>query len=394
MQVLVVIVGFGFGCLLSLGMNWIALARFRPAEAAHWTERARRLYPLRRSAALNIWLIPMLCDLVLLVAFPNEVGFLLALLAGLSAWVGAIVGTYPFDKKVFPQFSFKLWLRWVYGAWVLHFGGVGVMIVGGVVVPSEFGWATVVIGCVVVVSRVALHYGLWLRLARISGLLVPVTDAERLAGIVRGTAEKMQVRYRAIWRLRTPLGYAAALPTTGDLIFSDGMIELQPDEEIAAVCAHELAHLSEPRSTVLARVVGSLSWCPLIFIRPMVHAFDFVGIALLLIPMALLAVYERRLSRRMEVRADAVADKNTAEAGVYARALERLYQMNQMPAVMPGSRQVHPHLYDRLLAAGVTPEYPRPKAPASLFWTSGLMYLILVILLVVFLGRQNMTAYF
>jgi hypothetical protein len=54
-----------------------------------------------------------------------------------------------------------------------------------------------------------------------------------------------------------------------------------------------------------------------------------------------------------------------------------------MPAGMPGKRQVHPHLYDRLLAAGVTPDYPRPKPPTSLHWTTGLMYAVLVILVVV-----------
>ncbi|MBL9172320.1 MAG: hypothetical protein JNL10_02195 [Verrucomicrobiales bacterium] len=28
--------------------------------------------------------------------------------------------------------------------------------------------------------------------------------------------------------------------------------------------------------------------------------------------------------------------------------------------------QTHPHLYDRMLAAGVTPDYPRPEKPSRL----------------------------
>ena len=90
----------------------------------------------------------------------------------------------------------------------------------------------------------------------------------------------------------------------------------------------------------------------------------------------------RRLGRRMEIRADAVALEHQGEAGIYARALGRLYEQNQMPAVMPERRQVHPHLYDRLLAAGVTPDYPRPAAPDSISWNGVMVSVWFGILLV------------
>ena len=36
---------------------------------------------------------------------------------------------------------------------------------------------------------------------------------------------------------------------------------------------------------------------------------------------------------------------------------------------MPGKRQVYPHLYDRMIAAGVTPDYARPKpTPPETSW--------------------------
>jgi Zn-dependent protease with chaperone function len=246
--------------------------------------------------------------------------------------------------------------------------------------PQDFGWQLVLVGGTVIVIQAGLHFGLWIWMLKATGLLVRAKGPEPICDIVWRTSERMQVPYRAIWILRNPLGYAAAFPTTRDLIFSEGLLASHPEGEIAAICAHELAHLSEPRRLVFARVLGAMSLCPLIFIRPMAHAFDFTGIAILLVPMVLAAVFARRLGRKMEVRADAVANQNATEAGVYARALERLYRTNQMPAVMRGKRQIHPHLYDRLLAAGVTPDYPRPKPPATLYWTSGLMYAVVVIL--------------
>ncbi len=382
MPLLAAIAAFCVGGSLAFGMNWIALFRFRSVETAHWTERARRLYPIRKSAALNILLIPVICALIQSMIFPRSEMAWVAGLVGTSAWLGAIAGTYPFDRKIFPEFSFKEWLRLVCGTWVLRFGVIGVLVLGGSIMPEEFGWPLVAIACAVLGFQVALHFGIWLWLAKICRLLVRADNTEPLASIVRRTAERMHVPYRAVWILRSPQGYAAAFPTTGDLIFSEGMIASHPEEETAAICAHELAHLSEPRRTVYARVIGAMSLCPLIFIRPMVHAFDFGGIAMLVVPIAVSTVFVRRLGRTMEVRADAMADKNAMEAGVYARALERLYRTNQMPAVMPGKRQLHPHLYDRLLSAGVTPDYPRPKAPARLYWTTGFMYLVLVVLII------------
>jgi hypothetical protein len=65
----------------------------------------------------------------------------------------------------------------------------------------------------------------------------------------------------------------------------------------------------------------------------------------------------------MEKRADQIAADKQLQEGVYARALEKLYRENQIPAVNVNDRQTHPHLYDRMLAAGITPDYPRPAKP-------------------------------
>jgi hypothetical protein len=69
----------------------------------------------------------------------------------------------------------------------------------------------------------------------------------------------------------------------------------------------------------------------------------------------------RDISRKLEVRADEMAKAQEHDPGTYARALARIYQDNMVPAVTAG-RGTHPHLYDRLVAAGVTPDFPRPAA--------------------------------
>lgn len=72
----------------------------------------------------------------------------------------------------------------------------------------------------------------------------------------------------------------------------------------------------------------------------------------------------RRIGRRMEERADRLARVQEGDSAVvYARALEKIYAANLIPVVLRGKRHVHPHLYDRLVAAGVPPAYPRPAPP-------------------------------
>src|SRR5205814_1241625 len=92
---------FLIALLITLGANGFGLLRCRATEKAHWTERARKLYPMRRSAALNIWLIPVICVLVEWLVFPARRNVWLVLAVAIAGWVGAILGTYPWDKKLF-----------------------------------------------------------------------------------------------------------------------------------------------------------------------------------------------------------------------------------------------------------------------------------------------------
>jgi hypothetical protein len=70
-----------------------------------------------------------------------------------------------------------------------------------------------------------------------------------------------------------------------------------------------------------------------------------------------------RFTHHFEQRADRAESDAIADATAYAKSLTTLHQANLTPAVMPG-KQTHPHLYDRLLAGGVQPDFPRPRPPS------------------------------
>ena len=240
---------------------------------------------------------------------------------------------------------------------------------------------------VVVLVFLWLLWGGGLRVLRWLRLLVPA-DA-RLQGIVADKAGRMNVNVRAVWELKIPLGYAAALPTTRELLFSQRLLELHPDGEIAAICAHELGHLTESKLVLAGRVLTSFTLVPWILLTPSLHAFGLAGLAAIAGLSLLLMALAQRLGRRMETRADRLAAQHQAGDGTYAQALARLYETNQMPAVMPGKRKIHPHLYDRLLAAGVTPDYPRPKPPARPGWSTVLLMVSLGALLGLDLAKPH-----
>ena len=46
-----------------VGTNHLALKAWRKSAGEHWTERARILFPIRRSAGLNVWMVSVNCTL-------------------------------------------------------------------------------------------------------------------------------------------------------------------------------------------------------------------------------------------------------------------------------------------------------------------------------------------
>jgi Zn-dependent protease with chaperone function len=294
----------------------------------------------------------------------------------IAAWLGAVMGTFPFEREIFPRFDFGRWLLHVCSAWALRLGIWFVYIGCALIMPEEFGWPVLAIAGAALLFHLWLLWGLRVKLLCWIRLLRPADD--RLRRIVTETASRMGVRIRGVWTLAGIYAQAYALPTTRELLFSERLLEICDDKEVSAVCAHELGHLTESKTTLCRRVAGTFAFFPFLFIKPAFHADNPFALLLLVIPLLML-LFVKGLSIRMEKRADQVATDAQTDPGVYGRALEKLYRENLIPAANAGNRRTHPHLYDRLLAAGITPDFPKPPPPKRQCWTS---YLLLSGLLV------------
>jgi Zn-dependent protease with chaperone function len=363
-----------FACIA----NWLALIPWRRAKERHWTERARLYYPVRASAQSNLWVLPAVLTMgAVLMEIDDLPHWTLMVLA---TGIGTVVGTIPMDREVCTRIPFKELLRTVSVGWLIRFLMWLVFLGAIALMPNEFNLQGLAILAVFLFLLTLWSWKGWIWTGRKLGFLLP--PPERLQKIVQDTAARMNVPVGEVCLLRSFTAQAFAMSAGRRLLFTDRLLEILSDDEVAAICSHELAHLTEPRSTYFQRHMIWLSFLPWIFLKPMVHTLGFSGFIVLLLFTFLVPIACRQLSHRLEVRADAVAHSNEPDSGVYARALTRLYEDALAPAVNARESATHPHLYDRLLAAGVTPDFPRPEPPARLAWHGRLLSWLLALLAV------------
>lgn len=319
----------------------------------------------------NLMLIPLLVDSLRAVWIGTPAGpwGILAVAAG----AGALLGNYAFDREVFPEQRFKDWVRQATALSLLMLGTWVALIGAAVLMPPAPGLRMALVVGGYLAFHFALQFGLVLRYLRWVGFSHPAGN--RLRQIVQEVTSQAGTRVRATWEMDGSLAQAYAFTTTQELMFSRRLLEICSDEEVKAICAHEVAHLGESPAVLAGRLAGSLSLFPLIFFAPLFHWLGLIGFLLPFVVSVGLIRFSRWLSRRMETRADHLALGQQTSDGVYAQALEKIYRANHLPAVSLNKRQTHPDLYDRMVAAGVTPEYPRPGRPKRMTWV-GWLYIL------------------
>ncbi len=359
LEALLLAPAFGLiAALLAFAMNWVALTGWRRSANQHWTEQARLFHPVRVAAIANTWTIPAALTSGFVLLWPeNPTPWSLVAFA---AALGTTIGTVPMDREVFARIPLKSLWRQAAFTWSLRIGIVLAFLAAMTAMPNDFGWEVAAIFVLTVASYVVwVHSGIiWF--GRATGLFAPATD--RLQKLAEETASKMNIHFREVLIVRISTAQAFALPGSRRLLFTDRLLELCSDEEVAAICAHELAHLGESKAVRLMRFLRSLVFVPLLLLKPLMNSFGAIPVVALTLIMVLVPRLWLKISRKLEARADQIAKVNESESGSYARALEKVYQDGLVPAVMAPRRQTHPNLYDRMLAAGLTPGFPRPAA--------------------------------
>jgi Zn-dependent protease with chaperone function len=339
------------------GWLWARRALSRIPADAHWTERARAVWPVRRAAIFLTMLLPVVATAPLLLGgsvAPIPWGIRLLLVAGAAAAV-CLPAAFAIEDRAVRPYRSRARLRSL-ATWFLV-GGTG-WVAALAYVAVRLGprdpWETVLASVAVALCAGA---PVGRRLAHAVGLVRPagprVTAAAAHASAVAGRPAPRAYEAAIL------SANAFALPIEGAVVVTDGALAALDDEELGALMAHEVHHLGERGALTAVRVVSAV-------LGPVILVVVAGGRVTTELPLLWLAWFgwhflSRRFVRRAEAGADAAAH---AEGAAYARALEALYEWNLVPA---NHRRplTHPHLYDRLVAAGVPPAWPRPAPPVA-----------------------------
>ena len=356
----------------------LAFSRIAPQLSRHWSETARLVAPVR--IALMVGPLVIAVTWMIVVTFGNspfshDTELILIPLADLSALVGAGIIAARFETRLYGrQITLADWLRGWIVLLILFLLPVFIYVHTFSSLPDSMNsQVLLILGCaVLLVILVSLDGSLLL--LRLCRLVRPAS--QRLETIVKQATQRVSIRPRHIYLLRWKMANAVAFQFSQSIAVTETAMDTLDDEQLVTVCAHELAHLGEPRRVAFGRLAGKLAWLPLVAFRPVMGSFGLPGVLAAVLMTLVGTRLLGRLTRAMEVRADRIAQAHETEAGTYARALERLYEVNLLPAVMRPKRLTHPHLYDRLVAAQQIPDYPRPKPPSP--WSTRMVLAIVV----------------
>lgn len=238
---------------------------------------------------------------------------------------------------------------------------------------------------------VGVRYSGHLWLLRLLGALRPAP--QRASAIVDALAADIAP---TVYEFRVGYANAFAFPDRNAVAFTSRIMEICDDDEIRAIAAHEVGHLRDGNMQRLVK----LSWIVvalillLIQLRPAVATWgDSAGLAVLTAALVLLLVLARK-GKRVRVEGERHADAEAArqvDPAIYVRALEKLYRDLLRP-VGKKSWLGHAALYDRMVAAGVSPAYERPqKKPVLLArWRGGCAAVVPVLACVFALFAANL----
>ncbi len=356
---------------LAYALRALLVHRLRPAWAAHWSELARQAWALR--SLLLLALLGLALIAVSQVAFGYEPAT--AIPASISMWPMIVIVVLPlvsvrngFERRIgaLPPTSQTVREAWgvilIFAPGTLLLFGLGVARLG--TTPRGF-W----LGIVISVVYLLFAWFVTVKLARALGLLRPARES--IVNAVTRAAVAMNRPVPESYELVWSRANAAALLKFNWVFFTTRAADALSDAELEAIAAHEIAHLAEPNRVYWLRLLGNLTWLPAAIGILCVTSGNPVGILIAGFGTGIAQAIKNHYTRWLEQRADHGARETVGSS--YATGLETTHRLNLIPAVLKGSS--HPSLYDRMLAAGHPPSFPRPVPPSR-----GLPYLAVIVL--------------
>jgi Zn-dependent protease with chaperone function len=354
-----VVVGF----VTTWVMARLVLTAVRVKPSMHWTEKARRIASVRGVQTWGQFAVPVAIGFMAsmwcgpLARIPARLD---GLVSAVAAFLGAALADASIQNALSRVYTFPPPVQtpkvFVHIAPLAPFFASYALVffVGSLPVV----WAILLVGFAFALLVWAFVGAVPLRVHL--GIMRPA--GPRLVKAVESAASRMGCAAPRAFEMDMRLANAFAFVWGRAMSFTSGALHVLSDDEIECIACHEMAHLRERTRTRVLRMAPYVA----LLLAGSVVPFGLTDTEVswsfsVIVPVVWLLV--RRFTRRLESRADDLAHQYEPEPGAYARALLRLYEASALPAAH-SKHASHPQLYDRLVAAGVSPDFPRPKTPA------------------------------
>jgi hypothetical protein len=339
---------------------WLLRPLRRLPDGAHWSERARLGFPARTRlvswAMTSTLLVGMAWILWLGRLTPIDV----AIAPALATLVATMIAVARVARLVAPERP-RLTLRGLASLLALSWGQMAMLLALALLARDGFGPITWLALVLALGLSLVWAFGLPATAASAVGLFE--APSPEVSALVERSASRLGVRAPRVSVADLPMANAFALVPGERLVLTRAVLGGLSSSALATVVSHELEHFRESPRTRVVRVVSALAVVPVVLVRPVFGVWGTSAVVILalstLTVISLLALVRHQLER-----ADlAEIGVEPTRAADYARVLERIYEINGIPAVMRGVLARRSSLYDRMLTAGATPDFVRPEPP-------------------------------
>ena len=227
-----------------------------PADA-HWSEVARRYWPVRMAKSLIlIWIVMVAYFEAQAQPHFHHEGWR-TFLATMSALAGCLLGLRLAGRGLrLPEVLRRRNPRALPTLLFLAPAGPSILILVGLTWQMGLRMETFVIAGIILLVNLALIMGASVAILKVLGLLREA--GEPLQRIARGMAAENGVPLRHVFRIHLAMANAFAFGWTRDLGFTEAILETLDEDELRSVVSHELGHLKESLATRWSRLTGLL----------------------------------------------------------------------------------------------------------------------------------------
>jgi hypothetical protein len=333
-----------------------------------WWERARRTYPARLAPVISAFLVGQILIPVTGVYFgimgfrpPTPMFVTIALLPFIGTTTVAIFMSCIASPRHKPIWY---WFGGCISALLMRFPNTlvcGVLSCALFVFPHDLSSVLFVL----FIGAIAIGFIAWgggVLVARMLGLAYPALPRAQHAA--DWAAERVGIRPTAVFEITWPIVRVDAYIFSRYLVFTDAAATHLSDEELFALATREITFFQQPRLAGTLRIIDSTAIYFLLACSAIGATISRQAMLTGAMITVVIAFLMRPFYRRAQLKADALAASAAIDPAAALRAMTRQYELNLHPVVAVSNRSPDAHLYDRLVKAGLQPEYPRPAPPS------------------------------